>query len=94
MRNSQITITEIQTLDDVTHYRDATGFVLEVGNFIVQGILNDTPEGIRIFSNKDDALAYIAEKLCDFKPAKPAKKSVKKAAKAVKTKRKYVKKSK
>ena len=93
MKNSQITITEIESDLDVKSYRDATGIVLAVGNFVVQGILNDTPEGIRIFQTREDALAYIAEKVCGAD--KPKKSKAKKGAKAVSTKKpKKAKKSK
>lgn len=63
MKNSQITVIELVKPEDVQTYRDATGLVLEVGNFVVQGILNDTPEGIRVFPNAEKAMEYISEKV-------------------------------
>jgi len=92
MKNSNVVITEIESDVDVKSYRDSTGFVLSPGNFVVHGILNDTPEGIRIFQTREDALAYIAEKVCgtEKKPVKRAKKG----AKAVSTKKPKAKKAK
>ena len=87
MKTSMPTIIEIENENDVQTYRDSTGFIFPVGTFVVSGILNDTPEGIRPFFSSDDALAYIAEKICNAKPSKPAKKSAKKSAKAVSTKK-------
>ena len=87
MKTSMPTIIEIENENDVQTYRDSTGFIFPVGTFVVSGILNDTPEGIRPFFSSDDALAYIAEKICNAKPSEPAKKSAKKAAKAVSTKK-------
>ena len=63
MKNSQITVIELVTAEDVQSYRDATGLVLEIGNFVVQGILNDTPEGIRVFHNAELANEYISKKV-------------------------------
>lgn len=63
MKNSQITVIELVTAEGVQSYRDSTGLVLEVGNFVVQGILNDTPEGIRVFHDADLASEYISKKV-------------------------------
>lgn len=84
MINSQLTVTKLENAKDVQSYRDSTGVVLAVDSYVVQGILNDVPEGIRYFSTLKEAKTYVNDRIFnEAKPVKPATKSTGKGKKAV-----------
>ena len=58
MKHSQPQFTTIESSSDVQTFRDATGDVLEIGQTVMQGIVNDTPTGRRRYA--DEIAAYSA----------------------------------
>lgn len=96
MKTSNPWIIELESEEDVLTYRHANGLVLEVGNAVVSGMLNDTPEGIRVFNNIGDALVYLAESIKKQSPLVVANKPGPKPTNSQlrKAKRKPAKKSK
>lgn len=60
MKHSQPIVTVLESEQDVQHYRDATGDVIDVGTAILKGDCAGTPTGIRRFENEMKLWAWVA----------------------------------